>query len=129
MAKRVAPSCRFAISDEDSFNDAILSPQYNVVIVKRRATTIEAGHKLVAIDRTYKNGERTSYAAEFQMNARVITLIIRSVMSFSLGIVGSIASMKGEIDPELMSAVRSSDHIVVDSPDLSGCEATLYPAS
>ena len=69
--------------------------------------------------RKRSNGERTSYAAETEMDARVITSRVRSFLCLSVGTVGSTASMKGQIDPDFIPAVRSSDRIVVDVPDLS----------
>lgn len=122
---KVAPGYILGISDEHTFNGRIKNVQYDVIMTEIRATIKVAGADVNVIARRYENDHRESYAAEFEMLGRVTNTIVRSVMCLSLGTVGAISTMRDQIDYEFMSNVRSSDHVVVDVPDMDGYKASF----
>ncbi|KAL9122248.1 MAG: hypothetical protein Q9187_001200 [Circinaria calcarea] len=117
---KVAPGYVLAVSDEYGFDGRIMSVQYDVDMLEIRAPIKIRDTHVNVIARMYENDRMTSFAAEFEIEGDVTNTVVRSILCLSMGIVGTVSAMRDEIDSEFVADVRSSDHIVVDVPDLTG---------
>jgi hypothetical protein len=117
---KVAPGYILAISDEYAFSGRIMHVQYNTNMVEIRSVIGIRGVNVNVIARKYETEEETSFAGEFEVERRATNSIMRAVLCLALGTTGSINAMKYEIDDQFLNDIKSSDHIVVDVPDLMG---------
>jgi hypothetical protein len=117
---KVAPGYVLAVSDEYGFDGRIMSVQYDVDVVETRTQIRIKDTYVSIIARRYENDRTTSFAAEFEIEGKATNTVVRSILCMAMGIVGTVSTMRNEIDSEFMGDVRSSDHVVVDVPDLAG---------
>lgn len=117
---RVVSGYVLAVSDEYGFDGKIMSVQYDVDILEIRNSIKIRNTYVNVIARRYENDRITSFAAEFEIEGEATNTVVRSILCLSKGIVGTMSTIRDEIDSEFMSDIRSSDYIVVDVPDLTG---------
>ncbi|KAH0829942.1 hypothetical protein FOPE_10641 [Fonsecaea pedrosoi] len=102
---RIVPGYILAVSNEYDFDGAIKSVMNDVDMVEIRR---------------YINDIEESYAAEFEIEGRATNSIVKGIVCTCMGIVGTISSMRGAVDPEFMSDIRAVDHIVMDVSSRKG---------
>lgn len=117
---RVAPGYVLAHSDEYGFDGTIMKVMYDVSMTEIRSSMIIRDTVVNVIARMYTNDRATSYAAEFEIEGRCTNMVLRAVLCLAMSTIGVVKKMRGEIDPEFVSDVKSSDHAVVDVPSLVG---------
>ncbi|OAP53868.1 hypothetical protein AYL99_11890 [Fonsecaea erecta] len=71
------------------------------------------------IARKYTNDIEESYAAEFEIGGRATNSVVKAIVCICMGIVGTISSMRGMVDPEYKSDIRAADHVVMDVPNMN----------
>ncbi len=98
-------------------------------MVEIRSVVEVRGNIVNVVARRYQSDDRVSFAAEFEIEGRVTNSVVRSVLCIALGTIGSVSSMRDEIDSDFMSEVRSSDHVVVDIPSATGYAGTFMAKS
>lgn len=127
----VAPGYVLGVSDEYGFDGMVKDPTYDVDMTELkstivvRATSKNSDVRVNVMARMYTSTTRVSYAAEYELVDEVSSEVIRRVMAMSGNIVGHVPMMRGIVDSGFMSAIRSRDHIVVDTPSLYGYKGRL----
>ncbi|OAG36662.1 hypothetical protein AYO21_09137 [Fonsecaea monophora] len=117
---RIVPVYILAVSDGYGFDGAIKSVMYDVDMVEIRSTMMIRNTTTHVIARRYTNDIEESYAAEFEIEGRATNSIVKAIVCTCMGIVGTIWSMRGAVDPEFRSDNRAADHIVMDVSSLKG---------
>lgn len=82
---------------------------------------------VTCIARMYRDEVTRSFAAEFEIGGKLSNSNVLTVLSMAVANTGTVKSMIKEVDPEYMRMVMSSDHIVVDTPNMDGYKGTFMP--
>ncbi|OAP53944.1 hypothetical protein AYL99_11824 [Fonsecaea erecta] len=117
---RIVPGYILAVSDEYGFDGAIKSVMYDVDMVEVRSIMMVRDVKTHIIARRYTNDTGDSYAAEFEIEGKATNSVVKAIVCICTGIVGTVPSMRGMIDPEYISDIRAADHVVMDVPNMNG---------
>ena len=117
---KIAPGYSLAVSDEYGFTGRITHPQYRASMDEVRCTIDLGSLKVLAISRAYGHAQAATYAGEFEFVGAPTSADVSVVLSLAINTVGSVDKMVKEIEIDFLRVVRSSDHIVVDVPNMDG---------
>jgi DNA-directed RNA polymerase subunit K/omega len=117
---KIAPGYSLAVSDEYGFTGRITHPQYRASMDEIRCTIDLGPLKLLAISRAYVHTQTVTYAGEFEFVGAPTSADVSMVLSLAVNTIGSVDKMVKEIEIDFLRAIRSSDHIVVDVPNMDG---------
>ena len=117
---RIAPGYSLAVSDEYGFTGRITHPQYRTSMDEIRCTIDLGSFKVLAISRAYGHAQTMTFAGEFEFLDAPTSVDVSAVLSLAVNTVGSVDKMVREIEIDFLRAIRSSDHIVVDVPNMDG---------
>ena len=115
----VVPGVKLAVSHEYSFEGDLIVPDYNTEMDELKCMCELAGVEVTVICRTYNSESKSSYSCEIELSTAVTGMQIKGILNEVMSLCGSVRWYRNELDYDFMSAVRSSDHAVVDVSDMS----------
>ncbi|TLS20633.1 uncharacterized protein PpBr36_11066 [Pyricularia pennisetigena] len=126
-AYKIAPGIVLAMSYELPFTGHIVRSEYKSVIVELSCDTVMSNTKVRIIARRYglqkvQDGVHTpsfTYACEVEILEKTTHADLRRICADTISVVGSVSSMSRFVDQDVISAVRQSDHAVVNVNGIS----------
>ena len=124
-ACQIMPGITIAISYEYPFRGDIMRPEYTTKMTELKIMCTFEGIHVELITRKYQCEDAISYASEVEFRNGVTYRQMRTVLKSVVNTVGSITTLKRQIDPVFMSEIRYTDHDVVDVTDLNTHTGTI----